>query len=221
MRKARSFVVRTLMLAAVCLLGTSALVAPASAAEPSGQAKGEITWTAADGTENSARALSLKEVKAKKLAKYVDTDNYKMVAPRIVPPTQRSAPPAPEERADSQSAVTPLASTCWEHWFGHGVDKLIGRTDVTWCGDGGKKWVNYSAAYCWGDDSLITYKYLGCQVAEDYGHPKADEYWNIYDVWSQWDLCTVWVPAWGSCVTHDRPQHKYRYGAAGGIWQLS
>ncbi|MEU9649963.1 hypothetical protein AB0E00_13695 [Streptomyces sp. NPDC048110] len=190
---------------------------PASAAEPSTQSSAEIAWTETDGTEAGARALTLEEVKAKGLGRYVDAANYEEVAPERHDGNTLSAPPTPHKRPDTGSGAAPLATTCWEFWFGHGIDELYGKTDVTWCGDGGLNWVNYSAAVCWGDDAdwALTYKYLGCELAEDFGHPKADEYWNVYDVWTQrsrrgQDSCQMSPAApkrylcWGrSWVTHE------------------
>ncbi|WP_405896153.1 hypothetical protein OG242_00035 [Streptomyces sp. NBC_00727] len=172
----------------------------------------------------NTHALSLEEVEARGLGQYVDTDRYEATAPQVVDTvTTRAA--APEPSMAPAGTALPLATTCWEAsaWAGvrEGVMTLYGQTDITWCGDGGKKYVNYSANGCWGDEKWPTYRYEGCRTIEDYGHPKPDEYWTVYDVWSQYDLCPIYLTKAGGCFYVDRPQAKYRFGAAGEIWLLS
>ncbi|WP_200258759.1 hypothetical protein [Streptomyces sp. HSG2] len=178
----------------------------------------------AEEIRKNSRALSLEEVRNRGLGKYVDAGRYEAKEPRVIDgATARTA--APEPQKAPEGTALPLATTCWEasYWAGikDGVMTLYGTTDVTWCGDGGKQWVNYSANGCWGDDKWPTYRYQGCKTIDDYGHPKPDEYWNVYDVWSQYDLCPIWVTNFGGCFMTDRPQNKYRFGADGGIYLIS
>ncbi|MFE3662848.1 hypothetical protein ACFXOR_07725 [Streptomyces sp. NPDC059164] len=210
------------------LVVVTGMIVPASAAvpTPSDGNRLEIRWTDEQGIENGARALSLAEVKARGLEKYVDVTKYTMRPPTLnesASDTTRSAgSDAPEPVKQSKSKpgdATTLATGCWEHWFGYGTSALWGRSEVSWCGDG--TWVTYSGSFCYGDNNAYpTYKYLGCSHATDFGSLPNGQRWNVYDVWSKWDLCVIWVPVWGSCTTHDRPWAKYRYSGGGGIWRL-
>ncbi|MCM2580261.1 hypothetical protein [Streptomyces meridianus] len=172
----------------------------------------------------SARALSLDEVQNRGLGKYVDAGRYTAKEPRVID-TFASEESAPEPKKAPAGSAMALATTCWEasYWAGiqEGVMTLYGQTDVTWCGDSGNNWINYSAHGCWGDEAWPTYKFEGCTTIDDYGHPKPDEYWNVYDVWSQYQLCPLYLTKAGGCFWTDRPQLKYRFGAAGEIWFIS
>ncbi|WP_327189199.1 hypothetical protein [Streptomyces xinghaiensis] len=177
-----------------------------------------------EGLRKNTRALSLGEVQDRGLGKYVDADRYKAEAPQVIDTvTTRAA--APEPQKAPEGTAMPLATTCWEtsYWAGlqDGVMTLYGQTDITWCGDSGNAWINYSANGCWGDETWPTYRYQGCRTIEDFGHPKPDEYWNVYDVWSQYDLCPLYLTKIGGCFYVDRPQFKLRFGAAGEVWVLS
>lgn len=169
----------------------------------------------------NSRALSLQEVQDRGLSQYVDSARYEMAEPMAVSATSGTPTPTPAQApADT---VTALASTCWEvSYYGGrkgGLMTLFGQTDVTWCGDG--KWVTYSAHGCWGDETYAFYRYEGCTTIDDFGHPKPGEYWNVYDVWSQYQLCPMWFTKAGGCFWVDRPQNKYRFGSSGQIWYIS
>lgn len=214
MSRERSLWTRLAMLFAVCLMGVVGLAAPASADSAAGGDDHKVSWSDAKGGTNEARALSLREVKERGLARYVDAERYTETTPKLFTDTSRASSPA-EQR---EGRTSELATTCWEHWYSYGTSALRGQTDVTWCGDG--TWVRYSASGCWGEEHWPTYQYLGCTVIDDYGHPRPDEYWNIYNVWTQWDLCPAWVPVWAECSWHDRPWGKYQYQGDGDIVRL-
>jgi hypothetical protein len=211
-------------LAALLVALAVALAAPATATDSNGTGQGtaisQAQWAAQATAGSASRALTLDEIRARGLERFVDTAKIAAgEARQAAAPTASAAPDPTVKRADSKTAGT-LASGCWNWWFRYGTSHRYGQTDVTWRGDG--TWVTYSTSTCWGYNSAYpTYKYLGCTLSTAYGHPYPNEHWNVYDVWTLWNLCVVWVPVWGSCATHDYPKLKYRFGGGGGVWPMS
>lgn len=211
---------RLLSLAGVVLaLSLAGTAAAATGSSSDGGGSGPAPVQSSDAGESDspplerhdglARALPLSEVRARGLEKYVDPGKYQERTPKL---SASTVPPTPERKTSGE--VSPLASGCWEHSYWYGNSQLKGQTDVTWCGDGLNA-VTYSASGCWGDEAWVTYLYVGCDLIEDFGHPKPDEYWNVYHVWTKWDLCPIAATQWGGCFLHSRPWAKYWYGADG------
>jgi hypothetical protein len=178
--------------------------------------EGEIRWVDESGVEYGARALSIEEVRERGLDKYVDLSRYQATPPRLLSEGEMA-----ELQAESSAAGdgTAQATGCWAWWFGYGVFDgpftLYGRTDVSWCGDGA--WVTHTSSGCWGKDGgYPTYEYLGCDNREEYGVG-----WNVFEVWSQWHLCSAWVPPWPGCVSNQDPWQEWQFGGGGGVAQIS
>ncbi|MEU7377570.1 hypothetical protein [Streptomyces albidoflavus] len=169
------------------------------------------------------RALSLDEVQQRGLGEHVDASHYAPTAPQVKAENSLGVVPSPQQRQEKASAQ---ATGCWEGSVWAGVKdnsdfplELYGQTDITWCGDG--QWVTYSASGCWGDENWPFYKFMGCTIIDDFGFIPPDTYYNVYDVWSQWELCPLYATKWGGCFQTDRPQAKYRLTGAGEAFLLS
>jgi hypothetical protein len=173
---------------AVAAIGAMAGPAPAIASERHGLGStAEVQWTDEAGLRHTARALSSREVRERRLDEYVDMSSYRATTPSIG--REDALALAPQKASRNAAAV---AAGCWTDSYGSGPPTgwfaLFGRTDVTWCGDG--KWITYSTSHCTGGEGgYPSYEYLGCQRQEEYGKG-----WNIYNVWSQWHLCPAWAP---------------------------
>jgi hypothetical protein len=108
---------------------------------------------------------------------------------------------------------------CWNFYWDRGtyaLGGLYGYVDITWCGERDTGWVRHTWASCNGHDGGYPgYEYLGCNNSEQYGVN-----WNAWDVRTQWYLCPVWNPIWGSCVSSSSPWNKWRFHGTGAITSL-
>ena len=186
---------------------------PASAASTGSQKSSPqtVSWTDKAGRTVSARALTAAEIRARGLDKYIDMSKQAVTTPAVASGGAAVGSTTAVQR--HSGTASPLASGCWSTWFGYGTFsglQLWGKTDVTWCGDG--TWVTYSTSNCYGYTNYPTYQYLGCSNYPNYGSG-----WNLYQVKTQWTLCYVWVPVWGSCVAADYPWEQYQYLGNGNI----
>ncbi|WP_194894752.1 hypothetical protein [Catenulispora pinisilvae] len=190
--------------------------APASNAAPAAPAAPQMTVVAT----SSAHSLTLDEVKAMGLEKYVDTSHYK-TSPAPTGQITISLPgattaPAKAVRRPASDGASPQASGCWSN---HEYIKytaalwphpyIEGYADVTWCGGG--TWITYANSTCGGDANWPSYQYESCNIHADYGAG-----WNVYNVDTHWDLCTDVLLTVGNCVIHKNPEMAYQYNGDGG-----
>ncbi|MEV7403081.1 hypothetical protein AB0N93_22145 [Streptomyces sp. NPDC091267] len=161
---------------------------------------------------DTARALSLAEIKSRGLTEYVDLDSY-----RSTKPVRSNGGGAAPTARNGFAAAPEAASGCWSHDFrSSGTDQLYGTGHADWCGNGTA--ITYATSTCSGDEAswIPTYKYLSCAVTPGFGVG-----FNVYDVAAKWDLCALFVPIWGNCTSHGRPTSHYRYGPNGEVWLMS
>jgi hypothetical protein len=113
-------------------------------------------------------------------------------------------------------AGTASSGTCWSTAFRYGqfsAPELWGRTDVTLCSYG--KILTYAASNCYGYSNFPTYNYLGCSNFPTFGAG-----FNIYRVKTQWTLCGLWVPIWGSCASTSYPWVEAQFMADGQYFEV-
>jgi hypothetical protein len=198
------------VLASLLLIATLADPAAAeTAAAPQPQA---ATWTDAAGRTQTVRGLTAAEIQERGLDRYVDMRRVSVTTPKAINRSGVAAAPR-AARTGPRPAGTKLAEGCWLHTFGYGSftgPQLWGQTDVTWCGDG--SWITYATSNCYGYADVPSYAYLGCNNYPNYG-----EGWNLYNVKTQWTLCYLWVPVWGSCALTDYPWEEFQYFPGGSL----
>jgi hypothetical protein len=173
-----------------------------------------VSWRDEAGLEHRVRALTAAEARARGLDEHIDMSRYRVTAPAIADSAGGAQRTAPRREDGSRTAGT-AATACWSHWYSHGTNLLYGRTDVSWCGDG--QWVRYATNRCWGyaNPAVPTYRYLRCQTDPQYGVG-----WNVYEVWSRWELCPGWQPLTGQCWVHDDPRQEWQYQGDGGVVKI-
>jgi hypothetical protein len=211
--------VRAMLIVVTPLLLALPFAGQASAASPAHPAATTlpqvVTWRDAASNVISARALTASEIRARGLSRYIDMSKQKETTPSLTSATAGSSATKGRVTAVKRPAggVSPAASGCWSTWFGYGTFsglQLWGKTDVTWCGGG--TWVTYATSNCYGSSNYPTYAFLGCSNYPNYGVG-----WNLYQVKTQWTLCPVYVPIWGSCAYPTYPHEQYQFLGSGKI----
>lgn len=197
--------------AALAVAATTALAVaspPSAMAASAASSPDYVTsGTTAGGNSYQIKSLSLSQAKAQGLGKYINAAQYKQsVPPAMVESAARKATRAPSGEMHT------MASGCWSFTMGYSIANnwMWGKGDVTWCGGG--TWVTYTTSNCYGGSWYPTYNYEGCAHYPNYGKG-----WSLYQVKNTWNFCIVYVPLWGSCVSHQYPWKQYQFTGGGKV----